>query len=263
MSSTAPSARGLPARRRTPLLALLLVLVVALSGCMRVNRGLHLNSDGSGVYTLAIGFREPIPGNPGSVSADIVRVMEAFGAHVRQTGGSSLRSEAGGYAYWTFTRPFASVIEADTLLQEDPRQDDPQKTPVLFRDTLHVAQETRLFSTIFHVTGTISLVDTFNNAQTWQDATESLGITMAGGIVAYKGGVRQGTTVTYTIHYNESAAVDVSGRVATSPTSRNPAASASDPLLTDARLVLAGSLLTLSVLLLVIGLRLLRRPAKG
>ena len=103
------------------------------------------------------------------------------------------------------------------------------------------------------MTGTISLVDLFNNAQNWRDATESLSITMAGGIVAHKGGVRQGATVTYTIHYNESATVDVSGRVA----------GATDLLFSDARLVLAGSLLTLSVLMFVIGLRLLRRRVKS
>lgn len=253
MSSAVRPALGSAGRRLAPLLVLLLALILALSGCMRVDRALHLNGDGSGVYTLAVGFREPTPGDPASVSADIASMMEAFGAHVRETGGSYQRSEEAGYAYWTFTRPFASVVEANTLLQEDPRQDDPRKTPVLFRDTLHIAQETRFSSAIFHVTGTISLVDLFNNAQNWRDATESLSITMAGGIVAHKGGVRQGATVTYTIHYNESATVDVSGRVA----------GATDILFTDARLVLAGSLLTLSVLMFVIGLRLLRWRVKS
>jgi hypothetical protein len=252
MASTLRPARRTPARGCAPLLALLLTMV-ALSGCMRVDRALHLNSDGSGVYTLAVGFREPTPGNPESVSADIASVMEAFGAHVRETGGSYQRSEDTGYAYWTYTRPFATVIKANTLLQEDPSQDDPRRTPVLFRDSLHVAQETRFSSAIFHVTGTISLADRFNNAQSWRDATESLSISMAGGIVAHQGGVRQGATVTYTIHYNETATVDVSGRVA----------GATDLLFSDARLVLAGSLLTLSVLMFVIGLRLLRRRVKS
>ena len=249
MSTRSRTARGSATRRLR--LASVLVLALALGGCMRVDRTLHLNADGSGVYTLAIGFREPQPGDASSVSSTITSAMEAFGTHVSQTGGSVQRSEDEGYAYWTYTRPFASVVEANSLLQEDPRQDDPQHSPVLFRDTLHVAEETRFSSAIFHVTGTISLVDLFNNAQNWRDATESLSITMAGGIVSYQGGVRQGTTVTYTIHYNESAAIDVAGRVAGAP----------DILFTDARLVFAGALLAFSAVMLVVGVRLLRRRA--
>jgi hypothetical protein len=240
----------MPPPRRLPCLAILaLVLAVALTGCMHVDRALHLNEDGSGIYTLTIGFREPTAGDPASVAQNVSAPMDAFGAHVRETGGSYRRFEEQGYAYWAYTRPFASVAEANTQLQEDPRQYDPSGSPVLFRDSVHIAQESRLSSAIFHVTGTISLVDLLDNAQNWRDASESFGITMAGGIIAHRGGARQGNTVTYTIHYDESAAIDVTGRVS----------GASDVFFVYAPLILVGALAVVAVLLLVLGVRLLRR----
>src|SRR5581483_8845409 len=98
---------------------LALVLGLLLTGCMQVDRTLHLNADGSGVYTLTIGFREPTSGDISSLSENIVTPMNAFGDYVSRTGGSYRRYEDQGYAYWTYTRPFASVVEANALLQED------------------------------------------------------------------------------------------------------------------------------------------------
>jgi hypothetical protein len=240
----------MPAPRRMSAPGLLaLVLLVLLTGCMQVDRTLHLNADGSGVYTLTIGFREATAGDSSSVAQNITAPMDAFGTYVSQTGGSYRRFEDQGYAYWTYTRPFASVVEANRLLQEDPRQEDANASPVLFRDTLRIAQQSRFSSAIFHVTGTISLVDLLNNAQNWRDASESVSITMAGGIVSHRGGARQGNTVTYTIHYNESETVDVVGRVN----------GASDFFFTEAPLIVTGGLLIVALVLLVAGIRLLHR----
>jgi hypothetical protein len=216
---------------------------------MQVDRTLHLNADGSGVYTLTIGFREATTGDSSSVSQSIITPMNAFGTYVSQIGGSYRRFEDQGYAYWTYTRPFASVVEANRLLQEDPRQEDANASPVLFRDSLHITQQSRLSSAIFHVTGTISLLDLLNNAQNWRDASESVSITMAGGLVSHKGGIRQGNTVIYTIHYNESATIDVVGRVG----------GASDLFFTEAPLIVTGGLLVVALVLLVAGIRLLQR----
>jgi hypothetical protein len=236
-------------RRLLAVAVFALLLAITLAGCMRVDRTLHVNGDGSGVYTLTVGFREPHPGDPSSVSPTIGVPMDDFGTRVLQTGGSYRHFDDQGYAYWAYTRPFASVTEAELLLREDPRQDDPKRNPVLFRDSLHITRESRLSSAIFHVTGTISLVDLLNNAQDWRDATESVGITMASGLLSQRGGTREGNTVTYTIHYNESAYVDVTGRVE----------GASDTFFTYARLILSGMLLIAAVALCVVGVRLLRR----
>lgn len=227
--------------------AVVFALVGALAGCMRVDRSLQVNGDGSGTYILTVSFRQPEPGVPASVSQSIVAPMEAFGTHVRQTGGSYRRTDDQGYASWTYIRPFATVLAANALLQEDPRQEDASHSPVLFRDSLHIARESRLSSAVYHVTGTVSLVDLFHSAQNWVDASESIGITMPGGIISQHGGVRQGNTVTYTIHYNEAATIDVMGRVG----------GASDVLFTSGTFIGSGVLLILAVALFILGVRLL------
>jgi hypothetical protein len=242
---------GTPAPRRAFAMAGLgLTLILLLTGCMRVDRQFRLNGDGSGSYTLTLGFREPTSGDPDSVSDKVVIPLNAFADHVQATNGSVTRYEDQGYAYWTFTRPFTAVAEANALLQEDPRQYDPNHSPVLYRDSLHVARETRFLSTVFHISGAISLVDVLNNAQSWSDATERLTITMPEGIISATGGARQGESVTYTIHYNESTQIDVVGRV-----------SDSQNTLGAAPLIVGGALGVLAVALLVVGFRLLRRPA--
>jgi hypothetical protein len=235
----------------------ILLLAVALTGCVQVDRTVQVNGDGSGVYTLTVAFRQPRTGDPSSIPQQVSAPMEAFGAHVSQTGGSYRRTDDQGYAVWTFTRPFTSVDEADQLFQEDPRQDDPNHAPVLFHDSLHIAKETRLSSAVFHVTGTVSLVDPLNTAPDWRDASERVSITLTGGVISQRGGLRQGDTVTYTIHYNESARLDVEGRVG----------DASDVFFTAGPLLVEGVLLFVSALLLVLGVWLLRgarvRPPSG
>jgi len=232
----------------TPML--LLLLLVVLAGCMRVERSLTINSDGSGVYVLTVGFRQPKPGDPQSVPTNDVTAMEGFGAHVQRQGGTYRRYDAQGYTYWSYTRPFTSLSQADTLLQEDPRQDDATHFPLLFKDALHITTESGVFrSTVVHVTGTISLADPSGNAQKdWSAATESIAITMSGGVRAHQGGAQSGNTVTYTIAYNESATVDVTGSV--------PQASGANP---------AGLALLLALIALVLAilgfLLLLRRRA--
>ncbi len=237
-------------RHALALSALLSILTVLLSGCMSIERQFQLNGDGSGSYTLTLGFREPATGDPDSVSERAVVPLNAFADHVHATGGSTTRYENQGYAYWTFTRPFTSVEEANTFLQEDPRQYDSNHTPVLYRDSLRVTRETQLLSTVFHIKGTISLVDLLDNALAWSDATERLTITMPEGIVSATGGARQGESVTYTIHYNESAQIDVVGRVGNSQNT-----------LGVAPLLIGGVCGVLALALLVVVIRLLRRPA--
>lgn len=243
----------MPATRRRfgPAILMLLLCCLLLTGCMQVDRSLHLNADGSGVYTLIIGYREPTSGDSSSVSQSIVTPMDSFGVYVTQTGGSYRRYEDQGYAYWTYTRPFASVVEANSLLQEDPRQEDANASPVLYHDSLHVTQQSRLTSAVYHVTGAISLVDLTGNAQNWRDASESISVTMANGVISHSGGVRQGNTVTYTIHYNESATIDVVGRVGDS----------SDLFFTAAPLIIIAALLIVALALLALGVRLIRRQA--
>jgi hypothetical protein len=204
-------------RSRPPVTRLLalaaLALCLALAGCMSVQRSLTLNGDGSGIYALTIGVRYPIPSDPTSIPARNTAALDAFGADVQQQGGAYRTYDANGYRYWAYTRPFASISVAEQMLQADPRQDDPTHFAVLYHDDLHVAVRHGLFgASTYHVTGTISLVDlTGNAAQYWRDATETLTVTMANGLRGHQGGTQDGSSVTYTIGYNQSARVDVTG----------------------------------------------------
>jgi hypothetical protein len=200
--------------RRLAGLAMLALVLMGLAGCMRVQRSLTINGNGSGVYVLRLGFREPTPGNPSSVSANIVSVMDAFGAHVKQQGGSYRRAEDQGYVYWVFNRPFSSVSQAEAQLQDSPQQYDTNHTPLLYKDSLHVSMSQGLGSMSYHVSGTISLADPTGIAdQSWHDATETLTITMGTGAIAHRGGEQSGRSVTYTVAYNQTATVDVSATV--------------------------------------------------
>src|SRR5690348_11724858 len=101
---------GTPMRassRPFPAATLALILAVSLAGCMRVQRTLQVNRDGSGIYTLTVGFREPTPGNPASLNPAITNAMSAFAVSVESNGGASRTFDDQGYAYWTFTRTFS------------------------------------------------------------------------------------------------------------------------------------------------------------
>ena len=241
----------MPTSRRL-LVLLLLSATILLSGCMHVNRTLLIYGDGTGTYTLTIGFREPTPNDPSSIPQNTVTTMDAFGARVQQTGGSYRRYEDQGYEYWTYALPFTSVETANAFLQEDPRQYDPNHSPVLYRDSLHLTLENWLFTSRLHLTGKISLVDLTGKATNWTDATETLTITMPDGIASSHGGTRDGTAITYTIGYNQSATVDVQGNSSLS--------NGTVPALVVSTLALV--LAVLAVVLLVLGIRLLRSAKK-
>jgi hypothetical protein len=126
---SSPTPASMPAAWRLPGVIILVVfLLLALVGCMHVDRALTINGDGSGVYVLTVGFLEPKSGDQNSLSANVVTTMDAFGAHVQKQGGTYRRYDDQGYAYWAYNRPFTSLAQADTYLQEDPRQDDPNHT---------------------------------------------------------------------------------------------------------------------------------------
>jgi hypothetical protein len=238
-----------PLLGRLVILFILLCLITVLGGCVSVDRSLVLYGNGSGTYTLTIGFPEPQKGNPSSISPQIVTPMDAFGAHVQQEGGTYQQYAQQNSVYWTYTFAFASATRGNQLLQEDPRQYDPNHTPVLFHDALSISKHVTTNTMSYQVTGVISLADPQGIATGWRGSTERLAITMASGVETHQGGTLTGKTVVYTIHYNQSAAINVTGNVMSTP---GPQVSA------DFRFLVIGIMLVLAVMLAGVGGWLLR-----
>jgi hypothetical protein len=186
--------------------------------------------------------------------------MEAFGAHVKQEGGTYRHYTSQNYVYWAYTSSFSSVASGNGLLQEDPRQYDQNHIPVLFKDALTISKVVGSSTTLYRVTGMISLADPLGNSTSWRDATESVAITMANGISAHHGGALTGNTVTYTIAYNQKVAIDVTGNVSATPQVQSATPPVDDS--TRVRFIAVGVLLALAVILAGTGGWLLRGPAK-
>lgn len=210
--------------RSTAVVGLLLTLALSLTGCMHLDRNVALNSDGSGTYTLTMGLSEQLV----SLASDQISTsMDQFGAKVKSQGGSYRHYDDTGYSYWAYTRPFKSIDELNTLAQETPQTGtnasaDPSlpSTPTLTsQDTLHFSQQSGFLSNTFHVTGHMSMVmpstpstDGMPDASQYlKDMRESFAITMPGSISSHKGGVVNGNTITYTVHYGEETDIDVVG----------------------------------------------------
>lgn len=209
-------------RRNVALVGLILSMVLMLAGCMHMDRTVDLKSDGSGSYTLSMGFSEQLVS---LASAQLSSSMDQFGARVKQKGGSYRHYDDTGYSYWAFTRPFTSVADLNKLLQEQPQSSGSDTTSAGLLtsqnpDTLTFSEQSGMLSNTFHVTGHMSLVlpsassgdsSGVDMSSLLKDMRESFAVTMPGSITAHKGGVISGNTVTYTVHYGEQTDIDVTG----------------------------------------------------
>jgi len=214
---------ALRAYKRIPaVFSLLLALMLSLTACMHVDRNVTLNSDGSGSYVLTIGFSEQLV----SLASDqISSSMDGFGQKVKQQGGSYRHYDDTGYSYWAYTRPFKTVADLNKLVQEAPQSGqagDSSSAGVTTpgQDTLTFSEQSGFLSATFHVTGHMSMVvppsslgDTggVDITQYLKDMRESFSVTMPGSITSHTGGVVNGNTVTYTVHYGEQTDIDVVG----------------------------------------------------
>lgn len=210
-------------KRYSTSLALLIALAISLAGCMHMDRSVTLNSDGSGSYTLTIGFSEQLV----SLASDqLSSSMNTYGDKVKSQGGSYRHYDDTGYSYWAFTRPFKSVAELNTLVQDLPQTGNTTgaagagSLPTTGQsDTLEFTQQSSFMSNTFHVTGHMSMILPSSATDTGgvdvtpylKDLRESFSVTMPGSITSHKGGVVSGNTVTYTVHYGEETDIDVVG----------------------------------------------------
>lgn len=232
-------------RIRIAAVLLCLALALTLAGCVHADRAVTLNTDGSGTYTFTIGLSDQLMSLSGG---PLTKSMEDYGAQVERDGGTYTHYEDNdnGYSVWKYVRPFTSVSQLDTFLQQSPQTGSNTNgaTPDT-QNTVHVTEQPDFFSTTFHVTGHLGLV--FPNIdQTTRDllkdARESLAVTMPGWVSNQQGGNVNGNTVTYTVHLGESATIDVTGGGLNG---------------SHVALILCGLLLALA--LFVVGLMLLRR----
>lgn len=209
--------------RSAALFTLFITCAVLLSGCFHLDRGMKLNGDGSGSYTLTVGLNEALVGLAGD---KITKSMDESGRQVKAKGGDYRHFDQDGYSVWVFTRPFKSVDELNTLLHENPASSsanagDSAGLPAQTQDTLAVTETPGIFVNSFHMAGHISMKDLsgassggsgIDMSSYLKDARESVSITMPGWVTSHGPGAEvQGNTVTYTVHYNEEATIDVVG----------------------------------------------------
>ena len=210
-------------RRQYLPIALLITLAFSLAGCMHVDRSVTLNIDGSGSYTMTIGFSEQLV----SLASDQISAsMNDFGAKVKSEGGTYRHYDDTGYSYWAYTRPFKSVADLNTLIQETPQAGNTSASsgagnlPASAQtDTFNFTEQSGFLNNTFHVTGHMSMVFPQSATESGgiditpylKDMRESFAVTMPGSVTSHKGGVVHGNTVTYTVHYGEQTDIDVVG----------------------------------------------------
>lgn len=213
-------------RSRTRLIALFTLFItcaVLLNGCIHADSDLKLNGDGSGSYTLSLGLSEAFVSLAGD---QFVESMDKSGQQTKQAGGDYRHFDQDGYSVWMFTRSFKSISELNALLRENPASSaaaagSSGSASSPSEGILSVTETPGFFVNTFHVTGLLSLKDLdsastdeggIDVSQYFKDARESASITMPGWISSHgTGGTAQGNTVTYTVHYNEEALIDVTG----------------------------------------------------
>jgi phosphatidylinositol mannoside-binding LppM-like protein len=192
--------------------ALLLMLVVALSGCVRIDRSIRVNDDGSGTYTLTIGFKRDLATTYGPA---LVNQMTEYGESVKAKGGTYGRSDDDTYTYWKFSRPFHTPDDLNQALTNLPSLTLGSST-LSSQDQLKLTENSGPFVNDFRLAGKISLLpDGQVNSATqdlFKDAHNTLVITMPGMITSHSGGTQAGNTITYTVGYAQSAEVDVASR---------------------------------------------------
>ena len=230
--------------------ALLLMLVVALSGCVRIDRNIHVNDDGSGTYTLTIGFKRDLATAYGPA---LVNQMTEYGESVKAKGGTYGRTDDDTYTYWKFTRPFRTPDDLNQALANLPSVTLGSST-LSSQDQLKLTENSGPFVNDFRQAGTISLIpDGQVNSTTqdlFKDAHNTLAITMPGMLASHSGGSQSGNTITYTVGYAQTAEVNVASRAVNWQTA------------TPAGLVAGGLLGALAIFSLVLALRCPKRDPR-
>ena len=208
-------------RRPLATLGLLLVLCCALSGCVRLQRSVKLNSDGTGTFSFMLAFSDKLIPFAG---ASFANQMNACGASVKAGGGSYSAADRGGYSSWTFTWPFNTIDRLNDLLRMDtafctfPNTNVPAS--VTAADTFAVTAQSHFLTTTFVVTGHLSFPlqatgstsPDSNTAALLKEAHSSFSVSMPGWVSSQSaGGTVSGSTVTYTARAGDTLNFQIVG----------------------------------------------------
>jgi hypothetical protein len=201
-------------------LSLLLVMALTLTGCIHEDRSVKLNSDGSGSYTLTLGFLDDLLTAGGD---SLSSPMDQYGAQVKQAGGSYRKYDDNSYTYWAYTEPFSDISKLNAYLASGPTTSDTSSaslptTGISSADTVKFTEQSGMLTNTFHVTGHLSLAipdgtDTsgVDLTQYLKDMRDSFAVTMPGWVTAHTGGTINGNTVSYSISGGQQADIDVTG----------------------------------------------------
>lgn len=208
-------------RARPLALALVALLACCLAGCVRLDRGVSLNADGSGAYRVAVGFSDRLVQAGGTSFAN---QMDACAAKVKAEGGASTRADDASYTTWTFTWRFADVDALNALLKRGTTFcQAPGATSAAAAasvDPVEVTERARLLTTTFVVRGHVSLIvpqgavdpQDPGVSALLKDARTSFSVSMPLWVTSHApGGAVSGATVTYTTHTGESRDFEVVG----------------------------------------------------
>lgn len=200
-----------------------LTLLFALSGCVRLDRNVQLQGDGSGTFTTTLGLSSQLLAL--DTTGGIKKGFDTCGSTIKTKGGTFRSYDDGDYSYWAFTSTFKTVADLNNLLQGKGGLGDCtinssstsiSTSPPVSTDTFHVTQQSGLFTNTFHVTGHISFKSSTPDTSggtgnaLLASARETFSVTMPS-ISAHTGGTQTNNTVLYTLHYGDESAIDVTG----------------------------------------------------
>ncbi|MDE3230849.1 MAG: hypothetical protein KGO05_13300 [Chloroflexota bacterium] len=215
-------------KRYSAMLALLLALAFALTGCMRIDRSVAINGDGSGSYTLTIGFVKSVATAQGG---QVAASMDAFGAQIVNAGGSTRRYGQGDFTYWAYTSHFTSVADLNRQAQRMPgvfqrvSSTSGSLLPADQNNNFAFSESSNGVIATFRVGGHMSLVYPPSvTSALGPDATaqlksmrESISVSMPGWYIRHNGGSVSGNTITYSVGYGQRTTIYASATILTLP----------------------------------------------
>ncbi len=209
-------------RKSSATAGLILLLALALSGCVRLDRSVNLNSDGSGTFALQVGFSTQLLSLVGNDAQQ--QLDTAIRQSAAKSGAKVTASQSDGYDYWKLSYTFKNIAQLNTLLNTPPDLGSAAATTGLpttgGTETFKVTQTSGFLSNTYHVTGNLdfsggtgagAIGTTGPGASLLADARETFAVTFPGGVSAHKGGTVSGDTVTYTLKFGDTATVDATG----------------------------------------------------